>query len=177
MTTKPLLWRRPAALVATALGVAALALIGGSVRASADPVRTAATSTDTTYLSDTLGLPANTVVETVTYDRFQWQLQQPGQFAYLIGDPGDAGFKAEAVAVDAAARAAGVSKVYWFDPNLSGSAATNGTQSAALNLDTRNPSGITTSRRSVAVELRQDVEEPAGAVPRQRHQVGHRVVG
>ena len=127
MSTRTSRWRTPAALAATALSAACLVVLAGSVAASADPARTAATSVDTTYLSDTLGVPASTVVETVTYDRLQWQLQQPGQFAYLIGDPGDAGFKAEAIAVDAAARAAGAAKVYWFDPNLSGSAATNGT--------------------------------------------------
>ncbi|WP_300677534.1 Ig-like domain-containing protein [Nocardioides sp.] len=126
--------RAASALVAAALGLTPLAL-GGVTGAAHAASRSALTSVDTTYLSDTLGLPSSTIVETVTYDRFQWLLQQPGQYAFLIGDPADAGFKVNAVAVDAAARAAGVRTVYWFDPNLSG-------YTDQRNLDTRNPAGI-----------------------------------
>jgi hypothetical protein len=83
-------------------------------------------------------------VETVTYDRFQWLLQQPGQFAFLVGSTDDPGFKANAVAADAAARAAGVAKVYWFDPNLSG-------YLGVRNLDTRKPGNIKLAPSSQAV--------------------------
>ena len=103
--------------------------------AEATPSRTAAASVDTTYLSDTLGLPANTVVETVTYDRFQWLLKQSGQFAFVIGSATDANFKVNVQAADLAAKAAGATKIYWFDPNLTG-------QTGIKNLDTRNPAGI-----------------------------------
>lgn len=131
-----LLQHRRLAAAAAALAVATGPLAGGGLTApsGAAPARTATTSVDTTYLQDTLGLPAETVVEPVTYDRFQWLLQQPGQFAFLVGSVSD-GFKAKAVATDAAARAAGVGKVYWFDPNLSG-------YPDARNLDTRNPAAI-----------------------------------
>jgi hypothetical protein len=140
--------RAASALVAAALGLAPLALSGVTGAAHAAS-RSAQTSVDTSYLADTLGLPANTVVETVTYDRFQWLLQQPGQFAFLIGNPADANFKANAVAADAAARAAGVSKIYWFDPNLSGYAKTSATEYRSL--DTRNPSDINLAASSQTV--------------------------
>ena len=142
MTLHSTRWRTTAALTALVLGAASVATGAGAI-ASASPSRTAATSTDTSYLADTLGLPANTVVETVTYDRFQWLLQQPGKYAFLVGDPAeDANFKTQAVAVDAAAQTAGVDKIYWFDPNLTGNVTVGG--KVTPNLDIRNPTGITT---------------------------------
>ena len=103
---------------------AAAAVVPLAATASAAP--TAADYTHATYLQHALGLPAtntNPVIESVTYDRFQWLLQQPGNFAFLIGDPAlDPTFAARAQDVEAAAKAAGVKQVYWFDPNLSGSA-------------------------------------------------------
>ncbi|RNL63090.1 Ig-like domain repeat protein [Nocardioides marmoriginsengisoli] len=127
-------------LVAATLGlaVAGSPLAAGALAATsgAAPVRGAATAVDTTYLSDTFpGLSASPVLETVTYDRFQWLLQQSGQYAFLIGSAADADFPAKVVAAEAAAKAAGAVKVYWFDPNLTG-------QTGVKNLDTRNPGGI-----------------------------------
>ncbi len=132
-------WKRSAtALVA----VVPLAIGMAQATASATPVRTATTYTDTTYLQDALGLPAgSTPIETVTYDRFQWLLGQPGNFAFLIGDPSDANFSDRAKDVDAAAKAANVAKVYWFDPNLSANAKVVG-NNAEPNLDIRQPAGI-----------------------------------
>lgn len=130
--------RRRVAVAAVGLAVAISPLMTGAITAAsnATPARSAATAVDNTYLQDTFaGLPAQTVVETVTYDRFQWLLQQPGQFAFLIGSPSDSGFAAKVVQADAAAKAAGAAKIYWFDPNLSG-------QSGTKNLDTRNPGDI-----------------------------------
>lgn len=147
MNTQTRRRRAAAALTALAFGAASIAAGMGAISAEAAPVRNAATSTDTSYLSDTLGVPAGTVLETVTYDRFQWLLQQSGQFAFLVGDPAeDVNFKAQAVAVDAAARTAGVAKIYWFDPNLSGNAklVSGNTTTITPNLDIRNPPGITT---------------------------------
>ena len=136
-------WRAVSALTAVVLGAASASIGVGAIAANAAPVRNATTSTDTSYLADTLGLSAGTVVETVTYDRFQWLLQQPGKYAFLIGDPAeDANFAAQAQAVDTSARAAGVSKVYWFDPNLTGNVKVGTTTTP--NLDIRNPAGITT---------------------------------
>jgi Bacterial Ig-like domain (group 3) len=140
--------------MAVAGAVVPLAIVAASpATASAAPVRTAVTSsyTDTTFLQDDLGLPTsdtNPVIESVTYDRFQWLLQQSGNFAFLVGDPAeDANFKARAQDVEAAAKAAGVKKVYWFDPNLSGgngtaTGTTVGTSTHEPNLDIRNPAGI-----------------------------------
>jgi hypothetical protein len=137
----PVTHRRVAATAAAlALAVGPLAttlattLVAPAAQA-ATPSRTADTAVDTTYLQDTLGLPADTVVETVTYDRFQWLLQQPGRFAFLVGSTADANFKANAVAADQAARQAGVKRIYWFDPNLTG-------YTGDRNLDIRKPEGI-----------------------------------
>ena len=133
---------RRVAATSAVLAVAVSPLV--AVAAQATPSRTAATSVDTTYLADTLGLPSNTIVETVTYDRFQWLLQQSGQFAFVIGSASDAGFTAKVVAADAAAKAAGATKLYWFDPNLSG-------LTGIRNLDTRNPGGINIAAASQTV--------------------------
>lgn len=126
-------WRRITAAVAAAAVVVPFA---------ASATATAAPSAETTkwvqadFLQRTFGVPANTALEAVTYDRFQNLLHRSGNFAILIGDPAtDPSFKARAAAVDAAARAAGVQKVYWFNPNLSG-----GTKVGAVtvpNLDIR----------------------------------------
>ncbi|MGO4255897.1 Ig-like domain-containing protein [Marmoricola sp. RAF53] len=134
-------------LVAAAAGLALVAPVatGALGAASAAPARSAATAVDTTYLSDTFpGLSASPVLETVTYDRFQWLLQQSGQFAFVIGSASDAGFPAKVVAAEAAAKAAGAAKVYWFDPNLSG-------QTGVKNLDTRNPGGINLAAASQTI--------------------------
>ncbi|MDQ8044684.1 MAG: Ig-like domain repeat protein [Solirubrobacteraceae bacterium] len=108
---------------------AALAAVPFAAAAPAQAAtRTAATTayTEATYLQHALGLPASDTdpaIKVVTYDRFQWLLQQSGKYALLIGDPAtDATFKTHAQEVEAAAKATGVKNVYWFDPNLSGSA-------------------------------------------------------
>lgn len=135
---------RASASLLTAIGLAAGGIFAAGTAASAAPSRTAATSVDRTYLQDALGVGENTVIETVTYDRFQWLLRQPGQFAFLIGTSSDPAFAAQAQQADTAARAAGVAKVYWFDPNLSGYQGTR-------NLDIRNPSGINLGAASQAI--------------------------
>jgi len=135
-------WRRSAAALTVAAAVVPLA----ATQATAAPVRTATTAgyTHATYLQHALGLPASDTtpaIESVTYDRFQWLLQQSGNFAFLIGDPAqEASFAPRAQDVEAAADAAGVKKVYWFDPNLSGSAKVGPYTEPAL--DIRNPAAI-----------------------------------
>ncbi|WP_121246993.1 Ig-like domain-containing protein [Solirubrobacter pauli] len=107
--------------------VAALAAAAAVIPLTATAADAATTTkyNHATFLQHALGLPtSNTspVIESITYDRFQWLLQQDGQFAFLIGDPaGDASFAERARAVEAAASSAGVKQVYWFNPNLSGS--------------------------------------------------------
>ncbi len=135
-------WTRSAAVLA-----AAIVPLAGAASASAAPLRTASLTDYTTadYLQDTLGLPSSEVdpaIEPVTYDHFQWLLQQPGSYAILIGDPAtDASFAARAQDAEAAADAAGVERVYWFNPNLSGNARVGDVTQP--NLDIRVPSGIT----------------------------------
>ncbi len=127
--------------------VAALAAAAAVIPLTATAADAATTTkyNHATFLQHALGLPtSNTspVIESITYDRFQWLLQQDGQFAFLIGDPaGDASFAERARAVEAAASSAGVKQVYWFNPNLSGSVTVKGVKQP--NLDIRDPAGIT----------------------------------
>lgn len=135
--------KRAAAVLAA---IAPLAVAATNANAAA-PLRSATTTDYTTarFLQATLGLSANDsdpAIEPVTYDHFQWLLQQPGRFAVLIGDPAlDPSFAARARDVEAAADAAGVERVYWFDPNLSGSVTVGDVTEP--NLDIRDPAGIT----------------------------------
>lgn len=137
------LWTRSLGALAALAAVAAFA----PSPAPAAPLRTATTTDYTTadYLQRELGLSASTAdtIEPVTYDRFQWLLgHADGNLAVLIGDPAhDASFDARAQDTATAAKAAGAKKVYWFNPNLSGSVTVKGV--AQPNLDIRNPAGIT----------------------------------
>lgn len=139
MNISTLLGRASGVLAATA-AAAALAALPASATAATGP-----DYTEASYLQRALGLPANDAdpaIQPVTYDRFQWILQQPGDFAVLIGDPAtDASFAARAQDVESAAKAAGAQTVYWFNPNLSGNAKVDGLTEP--NLDIRNPAGIT----------------------------------
>jgi hypothetical protein len=144
-------WSRAGgALVAAAATIA----LASAPTAGAAPARTATTTsyTTATYLQHALGLPTSDTspaIEPVPYDRFQWLLQQPGRFAFLIGSPSlDASFAQRAQDVEAAALSKGIKKVYWFDPNLSGNATVGSV--AEPNLDTRNPSGINLAAASQA---------------------------
>lgn len=151
--------RRSRNALATVAVITPLAILAGSqASASASVLRTAQlTSYNTaTFLQDNLGFSSSDtspVVQPVTYDEFQWLLQQSGNSAFLIGDPGqDPNFKAEAQDVEATAEADGIKQIYWFNPNLSGGTGTSAgtTVSSATsgkiyepNLDIQNPSGIT----------------------------------
>jgi hypothetical protein len=135
---------RSAGALAAVVAVASLAT---AQVAAAAPARTATTANYSTadYLQRALGLPStntNPVIEPVTYARIQWLLQQPGNFAVLIGDPAeDATFAERAQDVEVAAKAANVRKIYWFNPNLSGSAQVGTITEPAL--DIRDAEGIT----------------------------------
>src|SRR5262245_12271660 len=71
--------------------IVAVVPLGTAATAAAGPTRSADTTTYTSaaYLREVLSLPVKPklVIESVTYDRFQWLLQQEGQFAFLVGDP------------------------------------------------------------------------------------------
>lgn len=138
---------RARSLGALAALAAAAALVPSHAHAA--PLRTATTTDYSTadYLQRELGLTPSTAdtIEPVTYDRFQWLLgHADGRLAVLIGDPsedGDASFEARARDTAEAAKAAGAKKVYWFNPNLSGSVTVKGVKQP--NLDIRDPAGIT----------------------------------
>lgn len=138
---KPLIrWTR---LAAALVAVIAVALSATATAGAATPADTTSYTSDR-YLEHALGLNGKSkyLIESVTYDRFQWLLKQPGKFAFLIGDPAsDASFPARAQAVEAAATEAGVKRVFWFNPNLSGSAKIG--PITQPNLDIRKPLGIT----------------------------------
>jgi thiol-disulfide isomerase/thioredoxin len=138
--------RRTRSAWALAPAAAVVALAFAATTASAAPVRTATTTSynTATFLQDNLSFPATDttpVIQPVTYDYFQWLLQQPGDSAFLVGDPSDASFAARAEDVETAAKADGVTEIYWFDPNLSGDAKVGSITEP--NLDIRNPAGIT----------------------------------
>ena len=104
----PTRWARWSAVLALAAALTPLA-----ATAQAAPTRPADTTTYTSaaYLRETLNLPSKPklVIESVTYDRFQWLLQQEGQFAFLIGDPAtDEAFATRAQEVEDVAETAGV---------------------------------------------------------------------
>lgn len=132
---------------------AAVAIVPVAAQSTAQAAVESTKWTRATYLQHALGLPANNpnpVIEAVTYDRFQHLLQQEGNFAILIGDPAtDPTFAARAQDVEAAAAAANVKKLYWFNPNLSGNAKVGAF--TAPNLDIRKSSGIALSERSQGI--------------------------
>jgi hypothetical protein len=168
--------RRSRNALATVAVITPLALVAGSqASASASILRTAQTTSynNTTFLQDQLGLPTtdtSPAIQPVTYDNFQWLLQQPGNYAFLVGDPAtDANFKAEAQEVETAAEADGVSTIYWFDPNLSGGGfftkAANATTAGAINGGT-NP-GTVGTEVGTTYEPNLDIRDPAaiGEIP------------
>ncbi|HWK28521.1 MAG TPA: Ig-like domain-containing protein [Solirubrobacter sp.] len=124
-----------------AVALAAAAALVPSTASAAAPTTT---YTHATYLQHALGLPSTDTapaIESVTYDRFQWLLQQPGTFAFLIGDPAtDPSFAARARDVEAVAKARGAKRVYWFNPNLSGNAKVGDVTEPRL--DIREPGAI-----------------------------------
>jgi hypothetical protein len=168
--------RRSRNALATVAVITPLALVAGSqASASASILRTATTTSynNTTFLQDELGLPTtdtSPAIQPVTYDNFQWLLQQSGNYAFLVGDPAtDANFKTEAQEVETAAEADGVSTIYWFDPNLSG----GGFFTTAANAKTAGPINGSTNAGTVGTEAgttfepNLDIRDPAalGEIP------------
>ncbi|MCM3657948.1 hypothetical protein M3147_11870 [Agromyces mediolanus] len=149
--------RRPrlAALAAT-IALAGAGLAGTAAfaaPAAAAPASGGAAIDTVDYLADTYGLE-DSPIETVTFERFEWLLNQPGRFAFLIGGPADARTTETIASIDAAAKAAGVERVYAFDPRLDG---------AALDLrTTTNPDVAPLWARLVSQYLGKDVQTPFG---------------
>jgi hypothetical protein len=168
--------RRSRNALATVAVITPLAIVAGApASASASILRTAQTTSynNTTFLQDQLGLPTtdtSPAIQPVTYDNFQWLLQQSGNYAFLVGDPAtDANFKTEAQEVETAAEADGVSTIYWFDPNLSGggffTTAAHATTAGAINGGT-NP-GTVGTEVGTTFEPNLDIRDPAalGEIP------------
>jgi hypothetical protein len=168
--------RRSRNVLATVAVMTPLAFVTASqASASASILRTATTTSynNTTFLQDELGLPTtdtSPAIQPVTYDNFQWLLQQSGNYAFLVGDPAtDANFKTEAQEVETTAEADGVSTIYWFDPNQSGggffTTAAHATTAGAINGGT-NP-GTVGTEVGTTFEPNLDIRDPAalGEIP------------
>jgi hypothetical protein len=168
--------RRSRNALATVAVLTPLAFVTASqASANASILRTAQETSynNTTFLQDQLGLPTtdtSPAIQPVTYDNFQWLLQQSGNYAFLVGDPAtDANFKTEAQEVETTAEADGVSTIYWFDPNLSGGGfftkAANATTAGAINGGI-NPGSVGTEVGNT-YEPNLDVRDPAaiGEIP------------
>ncbi|KAB5606360.1 hypothetical protein [Bifidobacterium jacchi] len=115
---------RAAALIASAavaLGGFALPTVAGAV----EPTPTAASQTPATedtafdYYAGIAGLPSDHVFENITLERLEDILANgDGNYAILIGGTWDANVTKALPAIDKAAKANGVKKVYNFDPHL-----------------------------------------------------------
>lgn len=123
--------RRPRAARVAALAAAASVALAGALVPAAVSQAAPASGIDVApdYLVATYGLPSNHVIETVTFERFEWLLNGryennttpvTGTFAFLIGGAYDANTRATIGYIDEVARQYGVEKVYTFDPALDG---------------------------------------------------------
>lgn len=108
----------------TAWAVAgATALFAGTIAAPAAAIAAPAQAEIDTvdYFADSYpGLGAGSVFETVTFERFEYLLGLDGRFAFLIGGPDDANTVASISAINEVAKAAGVERIYNFNPKLDG---------------------------------------------------------
>ncbi|MFB6611018.1 fibronectin type III domain-containing protein [Agromyces sp. NPDC056379] len=104
----------------TALAIAGTVVLGGVAAAPATAAPSSPTDT-VDYFDDAYeGLGPDSVYETVTFERFEYLLGQEGRFAFLIGGPEDAQTAATAGPINDVAKAAGVERIYNFDPRLDG---------------------------------------------------------
>lgn len=124
--------RRIAGLVVAALVAAPAVALAPAAHAAAPagaapaPAATPVASTvDFDYLADVF--PAleprrgQHVFETITIERLKYLLRfEAGRYPVLVGDPKDPATQAEIGHIDAAARAAGVQKIYVFNPRIDG---------------------------------------------------------
>ncbi|WP_127794484.1 IPT/TIG domain-containing protein [Agromyces sp. LHK192] len=112
---------RAALLAAAALAASGLvASLAAPAHAETDAAPAEPAAIDTLdYLADTYGIE-DAVIETVTFERFEFLLQQEGRFAFLIGGPDDPTTVETIGTIDEVAKAAGVDAVYTFNPKLDG---------------------------------------------------------
>ncbi|MBM7829321.1 hypothetical protein JOE59_000026 [Agromyces cerinus] len=110
--------RRAAML--TALAIAGTVVLGGVAAAPASAAPESPTDTVDYFADAYEGLGTGSVYETVTFERFEYLLGQEGRFAFLIGGPEDAQTAATIGPINDVAKAAGVDRIYNFDPRLDG---------------------------------------------------------
>ncbi|MFE6966159.1 hypothetical protein ACFVAJ_13660 [Agromyces sp. NPDC057679] len=112
--------RNRAVAITAALALGGAALLGTAVSAAPAAAAPSGATIDTVdYVADTYGID-DSVIETVTFERFEWLLGQQGRFAFLIGGAHDDRTEATIAAIDAEAKKAGVEQVFTFDPKLDG---------------------------------------------------------
>ena len=112
---------RAATAVATALLLVGGSLAGGAAASATEPPQKQSATSDIDYFAAAYpGLGADSVFETATFERFEFLLQSPGTYAFLIGGPDDANTTATIGHIDAVAKAYGVDTVYNFNPKLDG---------------------------------------------------------
>ncbi|ANJ28066.1 hypothetical protein [Agromyces aureus] len=118
--THPPRRRHRGVAITTTLALGGAALFGAAAFASPAAAAPSGAAIDTVdYIEETYGV-ADSVVETVTFERFEWLLGQEGRFAFLVGGAADETTTASLATIDAAAKAAGVDQVFTFDPKLDG---------------------------------------------------------
>lgn len=100
--------------------VVAALVAGGAVGLTALPA-SAAPAPTFDYFADTIpGLRADSVFESVTFERFESLLSSEGTYAFLLGGPKDPTTLATAAEIDRIAQQYGVDAIYTFDPLLDG---------------------------------------------------------
>ena len=114
-----------ALLTAAALGLTGFALTGGNAASAAETTPTAATAaqsqedTPFDYYAGIPNLPSDHVLENITLERLEDILRYgKGNFVILIGGTWDSATTAALPAINTAAKAQGIEKIYNFDPHL-----------------------------------------------------------
>lgn len=114
-----------ALLTAAALGLTGFALTGGNAASAAETTPTAATAaqsqedTPFDYYAGIPNLPSDHVFENITLERLEDILRYgKGNFVILIGGTWDSATTAALPAINTAAKAQGIEKIYNFDPHL-----------------------------------------------------------
>ena len=114
-----------ALLTAAALGLTGFALTGGNAASAAETTPTAATAaqsqedTPFDYYAGIPDLPSDHVFENITLERLEDILRYgKGNFVILIGGTWDSATTAALPAINTAAKAQGIEKIYNFDPHL-----------------------------------------------------------
>ena len=112
--------RKSGVAAATAVLLAAGLGLAPAYGEPAAPTTQGVSADEVDYYADVYGLRADSVFETVTYERFNFILGQEGTFAFLLGGPADDTTKNTVGIIDEVAQELGVETIYNFDPRLDG---------------------------------------------------------